>query len=142
VEPPGGESGNIEHTWGMYNKPTGCSTPAYGALHKQTSKKRRNCVYMHTNITTILFLLYYRAFLLSIHKMTNKCIQFFISLVFCFYMFRHMPSSASLCVPSKLLAHLRLSWVKSARLMEVDYCLRPRCVAICWQHVSPHTSRQ
>jgi hypothetical protein len=39
VEPPGGESGNIEHTWGMYNKPTGCSTPAYGAPHKQTNKQ-------------------------------------------------------------------------------------------------------
>jgi hypothetical protein len=23
----------------MYNKPTGCSTPAYGAPHKQTNKK-------------------------------------------------------------------------------------------------------
>jgi hypothetical protein len=30
VEPPGGESGNIEHTWGMYNKPAGCSTPVTG----------------------------------------------------------------------------------------------------------------
>jgi hypothetical protein len=39
VEPPGDESGNIEHTWGMYNKPTGCSTPAYGAPHKQTNKQ-------------------------------------------------------------------------------------------------------
>jgi hypothetical protein len=39
VEPPGGESGNIEHTWGMYNKPAGCSTPAYGAPHKQTNKQ-------------------------------------------------------------------------------------------------------
>jgi hypothetical protein len=38
VEPPGGESGNIVRTWGMYNKPTGCSTPAYGAPHKQTNK--------------------------------------------------------------------------------------------------------
>jgi hypothetical protein len=38
VEPPGGEGGNIEHTWGMYNKPTGCSTPAYGAPHKQTKQ--------------------------------------------------------------------------------------------------------
>jgi hypothetical protein len=28
----------MEHTWGMYNKPTGCSTPAYGAPHKQTNK--------------------------------------------------------------------------------------------------------
>jgi hypothetical protein len=36
VEPPGCESGNTEHTWGMYNKPTGCSTPVYGAPHKQT----------------------------------------------------------------------------------------------------------
>jgi uncharacterized membrane protein len=24
-------------TWGMYNKPAGCSTPAYGAPHKQTN---------------------------------------------------------------------------------------------------------
>jgi hypothetical protein len=39
VEPPGGESGNIEHNRGMYNKPTGCSTPAYGAPHKQTNKQ-------------------------------------------------------------------------------------------------------
>jgi hypothetical protein len=39
VEPPGGESGNIKHTCGMYNKPTGCSIPAYGAPHKQTNKQ-------------------------------------------------------------------------------------------------------
>jgi hypothetical protein len=38
VDPLGGESGNIEHTWGMYNKPTGCSTPAYRPSHKQTNK--------------------------------------------------------------------------------------------------------
>jgi hypothetical protein len=38
MEPSGGESGNIEHAWGMYNKPAGCSTPAYGASHKQTNK--------------------------------------------------------------------------------------------------------
>jgi hypothetical protein len=41
-----------------------------------------------------------------------------------------MSSSGSLFVPSKLLAHLRLSWVISARWIEVDYCLLPRCVAI------------
>jgi hypothetical protein len=41
VEHPGGESGKIEHTWGMYNKPTGCSTPAYGAPHKQTNKQNK-----------------------------------------------------------------------------------------------------
>jgi hypothetical protein len=40
MEPPGGESGNSEHTWGMYNKPTGCSTPAYGAPRKQTTDKQ------------------------------------------------------------------------------------------------------
>jgi hypothetical protein len=40
VELPGGESGNTEHTWGMYNKPTGCSTPAYGAPHKQANKQK------------------------------------------------------------------------------------------------------
>jgi hypothetical protein len=39
MEPPGGEIGNNEHTWGMYNKPTGCSTPAYGAPHRQTNKQ-------------------------------------------------------------------------------------------------------
>jgi hypothetical protein len=41
-----------------------------------------------------------------------------------------MPSLGSLCVPSKLLAHLLLSWVKSACWIEVDYCLLLRCVAI------------
>jgi hypothetical protein len=42
----------------------------------------------------------------------------------------HMPYSGSLCVRSKLLANLRLSWVKSARWMELDYFLLIRCVAI------------
>jgi hypothetical protein len=42
VETPGGESGNIEHTWGMYNKPAGCSTPAYRAPHKQTNNLAEN----------------------------------------------------------------------------------------------------
>jgi hypothetical protein len=37
----GGESGNIEHTWGMYNKPAGCSThtPAYGAPHNKNNTR-------------------------------------------------------------------------------------------------------
>jgi hypothetical protein len=37
VEPPGGESGNIEHTWGMFNKPAGCSAPAFGAPHNNNN---------------------------------------------------------------------------------------------------------
>jgi hypothetical protein len=49
----------------------------------------------------------------------------------------YMPSSGSPCVPSKLLAHLRLLWVKSARWMEVNYCLLPRCVAIATQRNKP-----
>jgi hypothetical protein len=37
MEPPGGESGNTEHAWGMYNKPAGCSTPAFGAPHNNNN---------------------------------------------------------------------------------------------------------
>jgi hypothetical protein len=57
VEPPGGESGNIEHTWGMYNKPTGCSTPAYRAPHKQTNKQNSiltTCEWLNVYSLTIL----------------------------------------------------------------------------------------
>jgi hypothetical protein len=57
VEPPGGESGNIEHTRVMYNKPAGCSTPAYGAPHKQTNKQWKNTStslwYMPTNVRCV-----------------------------------------------------------------------------------------
>jgi hypothetical protein len=60
-------------------------------------------------------LLIYVNLVYFIHKVTNKCIQFFYFLFFvptCFG--TYVPSSGSLCVPSKLLPHLRLSWVKSA----------------------------
>jgi hypothetical protein len=30
MEPPGGESGNIERTWGMYNKPQAAVHPLLG----------------------------------------------------------------------------------------------------------------
>src|SRR5215510_6602154 len=68
---------------------------------------------------------------ISIHKMPNKCIQFVFPLVFaptCFS--TYIPPSRSLYVPSKLPEHLHLLWVKSERLLEVDHCLLPRCVAI------------
>jgi hypothetical protein len=78
--------------------------------------------YFTVNTLYHLFLSY-RALFLSVHKMTNKCIQF--SYLFDFFaptcFGTCMPSSGSLCVPSKLFAHLLLSWVKSARWMEVDY---------------------
>jgi hypothetical protein len=53
VELPGGESGNIEHTWGMYNKPTGCSTPAYGAPHKQTNKPNNVSLYLKGKLSVV-----------------------------------------------------------------------------------------
>jgi hypothetical protein len=68
VEPPGGESGNTENTWGTYNKPAGCSTPAYGAPHKQTNKTVRyvlkfepqlKCfhkIYKNAKISNLIFL--------------------------------------------------------------------------------------
>jgi hypothetical protein len=54
VEHSGGESGNIEHIRGMYNKPTGCSTPVYGAPHKQTNKQ--DCV---VGIGVVLFYIFH-----------------------------------------------------------------------------------
>jgi hypothetical protein len=42
VEPPGGESGNIEHAWGMYNKHAGCSTHAYEAPHNNNNNNNNN----------------------------------------------------------------------------------------------------
>jgi hypothetical protein len=39
MEPPGGESGKTERTCGMYNKPVGCSTPAFGAPHNKQQKQ-------------------------------------------------------------------------------------------------------
>jgi hypothetical protein len=51
VEPPGSESGDIEHTWGMYNKPIGCSTPAYGAPHKQTKPSEIYAIVKKPTIT-------------------------------------------------------------------------------------------
>jgi hypothetical protein len=39
VELPGGESGNIEHTWGMYNKPQAAVHPlTWHHTHKQKTK--------------------------------------------------------------------------------------------------------
>jgi hypothetical protein len=66
---------------------------------------------------------------LFIRWQTNAILWFFAPTCFGTY----MPSSRSLCVPSKQLAHLLLSWVKSAQWMEVDYCLLSICVAICWE---------
>jgi hypothetical protein len=54
VEPPGGESGNIEHTWGLYNKPTGCNTHAYRAPHKQTNKQDNTSVPRNKSLTAVL----------------------------------------------------------------------------------------
>jgi hypothetical protein len=49
MEPPGGESGNIERTWGMHNKPEAAVHPLSGP---------------HTTTTTatgyILFIIYLR----------------------------------------------------------------------------------
>jgi uncharacterized protein YkwD len=42
VEPPGGESGNIEHAWGMCNKPAGSSTPSFGAPHNNNNNNKNN----------------------------------------------------------------------------------------------------
>jgi hypothetical protein len=42
VEPPGGESGNIERSWGMYNNPAGYSTPAFGAPHNNNNNNNNN----------------------------------------------------------------------------------------------------
>jgi hypothetical protein len=50
MDPHGGESGNIEHTWGMYNKPAGCSTPAFGAPHNNNNSNNNiihNVLYLY-----------------------------------------------------------------------------------------------
>jgi hypothetical protein len=39
VEPPGGG-----HTWGTYNKPAGCSTPAFGAPHNNNNNNNKDSV--------------------------------------------------------------------------------------------------
>jgi hypothetical protein len=57
MEPPGGDSGNIECTWGMYNNPTDCSTPTFRAPHNNNNNN--NNIYAEPFQYSVNLMVYY-----------------------------------------------------------------------------------